>query len=137
MAELMAELIGQLAPVARADIDDDPGKRSAIEMCGGSLAWLSTRIFSGWRSDTKRTPARHASRMRDTTSSAECGSEPPQSPCTSIGTRGRRRFARQAWRWLVIGGKQQRGSDQGKEGSTPHSPLRQPGGSTRGLAASP
>jgi hypothetical protein len=91
MAELVAELIGELAPVPRADIDDDPGKGSAIEMqpdVGGSLEWLSTRILSGWRSDTRRKP-RQASRVRETTVSAACGREPPQSPPTSIGAAAR------------------------------------------------
>src|SRR5215471_10223946 len=32
MAELVTELIREPAPVARADIDDDPGKGRAIEM---------------------------------------------------------------------------------------------------------
>ena len=32
MPKFMSELIGQLAPVMRANIDDDPGERDAVEM---------------------------------------------------------------------------------------------------------
>jgi hypothetical protein len=50
MAELAAELIGELAPIAGADIDDDrvvSGFSSRSRMCAGPDAWSPIRNFAG------------------------------------------------------------------------------------------
>ncbi|WP_206619645.1 hypothetical protein, partial [Mesorhizobium sp. M7A.F.Ca.CA.001.16.1.1] len=71
MAEFVPELVGELRPVTLADISTMiqaillPSGCSQI--AGVPEVCSSTRRRVGWRSDSRRTPSRHACRMRSTT----------------------------------------------------------------------
>src|SRR5215472_599488 len=140
MAELVAELIREPAPVARADIDDDPGKGRAIEM-QPDVRQLPGVVVDA---DSLGLAVRHQAyageaRVPHAGDDHARGLRPRAAPiATDFNRRGsENRLAVPApWRGGVGGmrrcaashGANQRESDQGKKGSTLHplSPLRPP-----------